>query len=257
MQIRDLPRMRAHFGWVHYLCAKIAATPGPQSALAKRVQRYLEDYTDDAKAAFDARHATETCERSFVPVREGDPSMRWGYSPICGEFLQEMLASIPEPLNSYGFVDVGAGKGAAIMHARNFPFNHFYGVELTRQFVEIARRNCRAYCHSTGLPCATCGEDPESTFSQCGVSWICGDFFQWSIPKEPLLFFLNNPFPETLNIPAIEYIETALHQSLKPALLVFRKAPKSTALYLDESKLWRPVRLAPYWRIYASQCHAW
>jgi hypothetical protein len=255
MQLRDLPRMRAHFGWGHYICAKSAAISGPHSVLAKHIQRYLESHTDNAKASFDAQHGTETCSRCDVTVREGadDPGMRWGYSAICGEFLQEMLESVPEPLSNYGFVDVGSGKGAAIMHARNFPFHRFYGVELTLQLVEIALRNCRAYSVSTDLPCDNCGAYNESTSRPCGVTWICSDFFRWSTPKEPLLFFLNNPFPEALNVPAIEHIEASVARNANPVLLVFRKVPANTARYLDQSKLWQPVRLAPYWRIYASQ----
>jgi hypothetical protein len=243
MQLRDLPRMRAHFGWAHYICGKLAVTSGPQSVLAKHIQRYLARRTDSAKASFDAQHGTETCIRCY-DIR---------YSAICGEFLKEMLTSVPEPLSEYGFVDVGSGKGAAILHARNFPFLRYYGVELNLQLVESALRNCRAYSVSTSIACDNCGAYSDPTRRTCGVSWVCGDFLRWSIPKEPLLFFLNNPFPPALNIPALEHIEASVAQSPHPALLVFRQPSASTARYLDLSKVWRPLRLAPYWRIYARQ----
>jgi hypothetical protein len=233
MKLRDLGRMRAHLGWLHFICGKI-----PHSAWARRIQDRLAVHTHAEKAAFDRRHGTETCLRCGVGTGQevNGEEIRWGYSAICGDFLAEMLKSIPQSLSNYAFVDVGSGKGAAVLHASEFRFRRLCGVELTLELIEVARRNVKQFGVSTGR--------------QLDVEWIHGDFFEWAIPAEPQLFFLNYPFPEALNIPALQHIEASLRQNPRPTLLLFRCAPRSTARYLDQSELWHPIRLAPYWRVY-------
>ena len=239
MQLRDFGRMRAHFGWLHFICGRIGRGSGFASSWAKMIQNRLANHTHAEKAAFDQRHGTETHLRRDVSTGQQSDGVeiRWGYSAICGDFLNEMLQSIPQPLSTYAFVDVGSGKGAGVLHASKFPFRRLCGIELTQELIEIAQSNVDKFGVSTGR--------------HLDVDWIHGDFFQWAIPAEPQLFFMNYPFPHALNIPALEYIETSRSNYPRPTLLVFRCAPSTTANYLDQSELWRPIRLAPYWRVYA------
>lgn len=238
IQLRDLARMRAHFGWGHFLLRKASRLPGPHVGAAERVIRRMERYTDRQKAEFDRLYGTETSLRCDVNVRDGaeTPELRWGYSAISRDFLREILASIPEDLGRYTFVDIGSGKGAAVIHASEFPFQRLCGVELTAELLAIARRNVEKYNAATGR--------------KRDVEWVHTDFFEWAIPNEPQLFFLNNPFPAPLTTPALQHIERSLDRHPRPALLVFRQAPRATAEYLNGSRRWQPVRLAPYWRVY-------
>jgi len=152
--------------------------------------------------------------------------------------LAEADLRIDEPLAPYSFVDIGAGMGAAVLYASEFDFHKVGGIELDRELLEIARRNVEAYNRSTGRNVA-----PE---------WIGGDFFKWQIPREPQLFFMNNPFPEDLTLDAVKMLEASLREHPRRAMLVFRKAPRAVGHHLHHSPMWKPLRLAPYWRIYSA-----
>jgi SAM-dependent methyltransferase len=241
MQIRDLFAMRAHFGWVHVLLGRLHRSAG-HNAVGKaigRVMDRMEKRTHRQSAKFDADHGTVTFRRLDVRISD-DPNDTtvWGYAAINRDFFAEILRSIPRPLAPYSFVDVGSGMGAAVFFASDFPFRRLVGVELTPELVDIARRNTELFNQKAGKSI-----EPE---------WVLCDFFKWDIPNEPQLFFFNNPFPESITVAAIQALEQSLKAHPRPALLVFRKAPPSTGAYLHRSSAWAPLRLAPYWRIYAS-----
>jgi len=241
MQMRDLFAMRAHFGWAHVLLSRARTLTG-SNALGRAIDRLLdrmEQRTHRHSARFDQEHATETFRRLDVRV-SADPNdtMVWGYSAVNQDFFAEILRSIPEPLAPYSFVDVGSGMGAAVFFASAFAFKKLVGVELTPELVDIAKRNTVLFNRKTGR-----GISPE---------WVHCDFFKWEIAHEPQLFFFNNPFPESITVAAVQVLEASLTAHPRPALLVFRKAPRTTGDYLHRSSFWKPLRLAPYWRVYAA-----
>jgi hypothetical protein len=241
MQVRDVFAMREHYGWAHYLTQKLPLRSAYTARIVGAFQARLSARTDARSAAFDETYGTETFRRGDVAVQEGVPAeeLSWGYGPINQDFFREIMRAIPVPHGQYTFVDVGAGKGAAIMLASEFGFRRYLGVELSGDLLEVARRNVAAYQARGGN-----AFEPE---------WIQHDFFQWPIPREPTLVFLNNPFPEELSLRAVQRIEAALAEQPRELVLVYRKAPAKVGAHLHGSRLWRPLRLAPYWRVYASR----
>jgi SAM-dependent methyltransferase len=241
MKVRDLFAMRAHFGWAHVLLIRARNLTGPNGAgrLFDHLLQRMEKRTATLSARFDAEHGTKTFERLDVRVSD-DPGNTtvWGYAAVNQEFFREILRSIPHKLGDYSFVDIGSGMGAAVLYAAEFDFRKLVGVELTPELIEIAKTNVEAFHRSTGR--------------RLQVDWVHTDFFKWDIPAEPQLFFFNNPFPESITVDAIRAVERSLAASPRPALMVFRKPPQSAADHLDRSDAWKPVRLAPYWRVYSS-----
>lgn len=243
MQLRDLFAMRAHFGWLHALLYRIHrpnnAFLGLISPLIGRSLNRFDSFTQRNSAHFDNSYGTRTYGRIDVPVNTDrlNPTV-WGYSAINHDFFREILRAVPVSLASYTFVDIGSGKGAAVLMASEFPFRRLIGVELNPELAAEARRNVVQFNRKTGKHI-----DPE---------WSVGDYFKWSAPSEPCLFFFNNPFPEALTLRALERLESMLARNGQPALLVFRKAPGSSGQHLHRSTFWKPLRLAPYWRVYAT-----
>lgn len=241
MRLRDLFVMRAHFGWAHAIGSRLAqrthALVPPLGDGMHRLLGAMERYTHRRTAEFDKQHGTRTFARLDVKVSD-DPndSSVWGYAAINRDFFREMMLSIDLPLADYDFIDIGAGMGAAVLFASEFGFRDVGGIELDRELLEVAKRNTEAYNRSTGRSVAP--------------KWIGGDFFKWKIPPEPQLFFMNNPFPEALTLDAIKALEHSLRESPRRSLLVFRKAPRLVGDYLHRSPAWKPLRLAPYWRVY-------
>ena len=244
MQARDFFVMRAHGGGWHYVLSKVRRIAGRRlpwlgRAIDRTVER-LDAFTQRRSQLFDDRHGTETYRRLDVRVTEEAlrPDAVWGYGAVNHDFFREIFRSIPGPLTPYAFVDVGSGKGAAVLMAAEFPFRRLIGLELTPALIDIARANVQKFNAATGTKL-----DPQ---------WVHCDFFKWVLPDEPLLFFFNNPFPEQITLEALVALERAVSAHRHPVLLVFRKAPKSAGDHLHRSAAWKPLRLAPYWRVYAS-----
>lgn len=234
--------MRAHFAWLHVLLCRIrkphSRVLGVFTPWIDRVLQSLDRRTQNKSIAFDRRCGTSTYGRMDVAITQDavNPTI-WGYSAVNHDFFREIMRAIPLDLTRYTFVDVGAGKGAAVLMASDFPFKRLMGIELNQDLVDIARNNVVQFNHRIGRSL-----NPE---------WFAGDYFQWNIPDEPCLFFLNNPFPEALSLQALEHLERLLAHHPHPTLLVFRKAPKSSGDHLNRSGFWKPIRLAPYWRVYS------
>jgi hypothetical protein len=240
MQVRDVFAMQAHFGWAHAMLSRahVLPLPGARPAIGWTLSQ-MARYTERRAREFDQAFGTKTCARIDVPVSK-DPAddTRWGYAPINQDFFREIMRAIPTPLDPYTFVDVGSGMGAAVLMASELPFRRLMGVELTRELVDVAKQNTVSFQRATG--------------SALSPDWICEDFFHWEMPREPQLFFFNNPFPADLTLRAVKTLERSHAEHPRPILLVLRKAPKSTGDYLHPSTLWKPLRLAPYWRVYTT-----
>lgn len=240
MQLRDVFAMRAHYGWAHFMAHKAAPLSNYSRRYFERLHTRLSAHTDMRSMAFDEKHGTDTFARGFFPVAEGVPKeqLSWGYGPVNQDFFREILHAVNEPFSSYTFIDVGAGKGAALMFASEFGFRRYLGVELSPELIEIGRRNVALYKQATARRF-----EPE---------WVQQDFMQWPIPPEESVFFLNNPLPPDLSVAALRKIEQSVAAHPRHVLLIFRKCPALAGDYLHASKVWRPRRLAPYWRVYES-----
>jgi hypothetical protein len=240
LQVRDVFSMRAHFGWIHFLVHKIEELLGSSPSVTRRLTERLSRQSDRRTAAFDRKHGTDTFSRTWVSCGHDPDSSKivWGYSPINQDFFREMMRAVPVSHRDYAFVDVGSGKGAALMLASEFGFRRYLGVEISAPLLETAARNMDQYRASTRRSFA-----PEL---------ILTDFMKWPIPPEDTLFFMNNPFPPDLSLRALLRIEESILERPRRVLLVYRKAPGNVGEHLHASSAWVPLRLAPYWRIYAS-----
>jgi hypothetical protein len=88
------------------------------------------------------------------------------------------------PLQHFTFVDIGAGMGRAMLLASEYPFGSVMGVELNPALVRIAHRNLKTW-RAEGRP-------------RSPVQIVHGDVLDFRIPTGPCLFFLFNPFGESV-----------------------------------------------------------
>ncbi len=93
---------------------------------------------------------------------------------------RETLPSSAARLEAYTFVDVGAGKGRALLLAAELPFRKVIGVELNEALARIARKNI------------TLWKDLARSRAKIRVMREDAADFRW--PRTPLLIYLNNPF---------------------------------------------------------------
>lgn len=85
----------------------------------------------------------------------------------------------------FTFVDIGCGKGRAMLLASRFPFREIVGVELSPELARIAKQNAERFEASWRCP--------QSVFTV-----LNGDATATPLPHGPLLIFLYHPFAAPL-----------------------------------------------------------
>lgn len=102
------------------------------------------------------------------------------YQPIGTPDFQSLLAPTGIDIASATFIDLGSGKGRAILLAMQLPFKRVVGVEFSKELNTIAERNLRVF--------------PEGDRRCHDVSLCSGDAAQFVFPEGPLVIYLYNPF---------------------------------------------------------------
>lgn len=86
------------------------------------------------------------------------------------------------PIDAYTFLDVGAGKGRAMLTASLHPFREVVGIEINPMLAGIARENVRRFAnHAEASPLAP-------------VRLIQADALEAPLPTTPTVGFLFHPF---------------------------------------------------------------
>jgi hypothetical protein len=144
-------------------------------------QRLLE--RNALQAQFDEKYGTDTAGViSLSTFSVEDPVWVHGvrYAPTSQEGFYRSLSMLGldgERYKEFALVDVGSGKGAALLYASAFGFRAVYGVELIRELHEIAVKNMSLY-------------PPAREIGQS----ICASAVDFRMPKPPLIVFANYPF---------------------------------------------------------------
>jgi predicted RNA methylase len=114
------------------------------------------------------------------------------YQPTEPALFHEMLDALATltlvkqvsfEFHEFTFLDLGSGKGRTLLMASDYPFRRIVGVELLPSLDQIAKENIRQYKN-----------DSQKCFA---LESICADATRFSLPDEPLVVFLFNPFPES------------------------------------------------------------
>jgi SAM-dependent methyltransferase len=115
----------------------------------------------------------------------------------------------PHPIHSYTFVDIGAGKGRAILLASEFPFRQVIGVELNPAMADIAEQNIDRWRKAHASDTTASPLAPIRLLEQ--------DALDFDLPHNPTLLFLFNPFEAPVLKILLRRIET--HFANRPGTL--------------------------------------
>jgi SAM-dependent methyltransferase len=83
-------------------------------------------------------------------------------------------------LTGYSFIDLGCGKGRALMLASEYPFREVIGIELNPDLASIAADNIKIWL--------------QSNRSQCPIQVLAQDVAAFAFPQGPCAVYLYNPF---------------------------------------------------------------
>lgn len=162
------------------------------------------------------------------------------YQPTEKELFHEMMNALAQhttlDLSEFTFVDLGSGKGRALLMASDYPFRRILGVELLPTLHQIAEQNLAQY-HS----------DSQKCFS---LESICTDATAFSLPEAPLVVYLFNPFPEVGLRRAILNLQRDLRMTPRPAYLLYHN-PQLESIVL-ESKCFSKIASTHQYSIFAA-----
>jgi len=150
------------------------------------------------------------------------------YQPTERDLFHEMMNTLTQntSLNfaDFTFIDLGSGKGRALLMASDYPFRKIIGVELLPALHEVAQHNITQY-HS----------DSQRCFA---MESVCGDATTFALPREPLVIFLFNPFPETGLRRALKNLKGSLEESPRAIYIVYHN-PQLESVLTESNRLTR------------------
>jgi len=146
------------------------------------------------------------------------------FRALCRQWL---AGPLPAPPADYTFIDMGAGKGRAVLMAAEFRFRNVIGVELHRGLARIARRNLRRW-RAAGR-----------ALSPARI--VCQDAAEFAFPPGHCLVYAFHPFDETVFRRLIGRIEEAFAARPGQLDLVYVNAEYESLLdqHPAFTRLWR------------------
>jgi len=120
-------------------------------------------------------------------LHESTSTAYWSTAPsVLKTLLEDWQQTLSTSPQVYTFIDVGCGKGRALMVASDTPFQKIIGVELNSHLTETAQRNLATW---------------QTTPHACtDITVLNADALTFPIPGSPLLFYLYHPFDAAADI---------------------------------------------------------
>jgi SAM-dependent methyltransferase len=114
----------------------------------------------------------------------------------------------PVGLQDLTFIDLGSGKGRALLMAAPYGFKRIVGVEFMPEWHRVAQENIRRFTAA----------NPSAP----PIESLCMEALDFDFPADPLVVYLFNPFPEPLFAAVLERLRKSLLKNLRPVIVAYR-----------------------------------
>jgi hypothetical protein len=176
-------RRRGPFGtaWIALRIGLAHLSPARRAARRCRAAREAEFNAREAE--FDRAHGVDTA--GIVSLDTLDEVMGphrdecHDYEGVDFVLLRERIAALGVDFPQYTFIDLGCGKGRALLIAAQFPFRQVRGVEFAPALHAAAEKNIAVY------------RGPRRC---CDVRADLADAAEYPVPDGPLVVFIYNSF---------------------------------------------------------------
>lgn len=116
------------------------------------------------------------------------------YSPISVVVFSHAMSRLAIQPDKFTFIDLGSGKGRALILAGEYGFKRIIGVEFAPALCEIARHNL--------------------LITQTRAEVVCRSATEFVFPKEPIVIFMYSPFTSDI-------LERVLRNVHRDGLIVY------------------------------------
>ncbi len=149
-----------------------------------------------------------------------------------------MLAALPVPPERFIFIDLGSGKGRTLLMASDYPFRRIIGLELLEELHQIAQQNIARYRG----PAQKCFD----------IESLSGDARDSSLPVEPTVLYLFNPFPEHVMRAVLISLEQSVAAYPREVYIIYHN-PAHESVFVEQSWL-RELTRTQQFNIYQAGC---
>jgi hypothetical protein len=156
------------------------------------------------------------------------------YQPTDPQEFRELMAAVLIDFADFTFIDLGAGKGRALLMASEYPFREIIGVEIQPELHAIAEQNI------------ACFSSPEQ---RCrNVTSICVDAREYEFPNAPTLLYLFNPFPDYVFETVLRKLEKSISDHPRPVYIVYNTPMEKTVI--ERARFLQKLRETDRYQIY-------
>lgn len=162
---------------------------------------------------FDERFGVETSGLIYeLPSGHQHDLYNNGYFAVAPSVFHAIMRAMQERLQldfqRFCFVDLGSGKGRALLLASDYPFREIIGVELSPKLDRVARDNIARYALAKRAPRAP-------------VISMTGDATEFSWPAGPLIVYMWNAFTRPVMERVFENLQASLKEQPRELYLVY------------------------------------
>lgn len=160
--------------------------------------------------SFDHQYATDTTEKialSKLRIESGNWVHGNPYEPVSLVDFNDVLANSGINYEDTDFVDLGSGKGRALLMALRLPFHKVTGVEFAVLLNDIARENIRRF--------------PTEEKRAHEITVLCQDVTEYEFEPSPLIVFMYNPFGKTVMESVRDRLLLSLEQHPRRVIVLY------------------------------------
>ena len=159
--------------------------------------------------SFDWKHGTDTMgwvEREALGARSGNQEHSAPYKATKARPFLNLLSKLDLPRDCT-FVDIGSGKGRALLIASQYGFRKVTGIEFSGHFCALARRNAESFARNKGM--------------LSPIEVIEADATSHHFQAEDRVFFMYNPFDSFILAQVMDNIGHSLKESPRGIWLIY------------------------------------
>ena len=197
---------------------------------ARRRARYGDlDY--DLEQLVDTTRANVSFRTQLMAALAGNP-----YFATDPWLFEQMMNALPIRFQDFTFIDLGSGKGRALLLAAKQGFQRVIGVEFMPELHRAAEENIRKFV-------------PKFRLS-AQVQSVCTNALDFEFPVAPLVVYLFNPFPEPVFAAVLNNLRRSWEQNPRPVYVPYRYLEFERLL--EESDWLTKIAGTEQWVVYKS-----
>lgn len=172
-------------------------------------RRYLREKAQEDRQFDDARGVDTGGVQHAFSFEAGDTDVQAAIAHIATrpDAFAAAMAVVDLPHETLTFVDLGSGKGRALLLAADHSFRRIVGVEFAAELHAVASANLGKLGHAIG---------PGERFEL-----VHGDATLFRLPNDPLLLFLFHPFNPPVLTDVVRNVTQSIRERPRPIRVVY------------------------------------